>query len=38
MKNSNLLEACSIIADVLALRMALDFNREAMSSLMPPRN
>jgi hypothetical protein len=35
MKNLNLLEACSIMGDALALRMALVSNREAMSSLMP---
>jgi hypothetical protein len=34
----NLLEACSIVGDALALRMALASNREAMSSLMPLRN
>jgi hypothetical protein len=28
-------EACSIVGDALALRMALVSNREAMSSLMP---
>jgi hypothetical protein len=33
-KNLNLLEACSIIGDALALRMALASNRETMSSLM----
>jgi hypothetical protein len=38
MKNLNLLEACSIMGDALALRMALVSNREAMSSLMPLRN
>jgi hypothetical protein len=38
MKNLNLLEACSIVGDALALRMALVSNREIMSSLMPPRN
>jgi hypothetical protein len=38
MKNLNLLEACSIAGDALALRMALVSNREAMSSLMPLRN
>jgi hypothetical protein len=38
MKNLNLLEACFIMGDVLALRMALVSNREAMSSLMPLRN
>src|SRR5687767_8041650 len=35
MKNLNLLEACSIVGDALALRMALASNREAMSNLMP---
>jgi hypothetical protein len=35
MKNLNLLEACSIVGDALALRMALASNRETMSSLMP---
>jgi hypothetical protein len=35
MKNLNLLEACSIMGDALALGMALVSNREAMSSLMP---
>jgi hypothetical protein len=35
MKSLNLLEACSIVGDALALRMALVSNREAMSSLMP---
>jgi hypothetical protein len=35
MKNLNLLEACSIVGDALALRMALSSNRETMSSLMP---
>jgi hypothetical protein len=35
MKNLNLLEACSIVGDALALRMSLVSNREAMSSLMP---
>jgi hypothetical protein len=34
-ENLNLLEACSIMGDTLALRMALVSNREAMSSLMP---
>jgi hypothetical protein len=34
-KSLNLLEACSIMGDGLALRMALVSNREAMSSLMP---
>jgi hypothetical protein len=34
MKNSNLLEACSIMGDALALRMALPSNRETMSTLM----
>ena len=38
MKILNLLEACSIMRDALALRMALVSNREAMSSLMPLRN
>jgi hypothetical protein len=38
MKNLNLLEACSIVGDALALRMALVSNREAMSNLMPLRN
>jgi hypothetical protein len=38
MKSLNLLEACSIVGDALALRMALISNREAMSSLMPLRN
>jgi hypothetical protein len=31
----NLLEACSIVGDALASRMALVSNREAMSNLMP---
>jgi hypothetical protein len=35
MKSLNLLEACSITGDTLALRMALVSNRGAMSSLMP---
>jgi hypothetical protein len=35
MKSLNLLEACSIMGDALALRMALVSNRGAMSSLMP---
>jgi hypothetical protein len=35
MKILNLLEACSIVEDALASRMALVSNREAMSSLMP---
>jgi hypothetical protein len=35
MKNLNLLEACSIVGDALALRMALASNREAMSNSMP---
>jgi hypothetical protein len=35
MKILNLLEACSIMGDALALRMALVSNRGAMSSLMP---
>src|SRR5687768_10394294 len=34
MRNLNLLEACSIVGDALALRMALASNRETMSSLM----
>jgi hypothetical protein len=34
----NLLGACSIMGDALALRMALVSNREAMSKLMPLRN
>jgi hypothetical protein len=34
MNNLNLLEACSIVGDTLALRMALVSNRETMSSLM----
>jgi hypothetical protein len=34
-ENLNLLEACSIVGDALALRMALASNRETMSSLMP---
>jgi hypothetical protein len=38
MKNLNLLEACSIVGDALALRMALVSNREVMSNLMPLRN
>jgi hypothetical protein len=38
MKSLNLLEACSIMADALTLRMALVSNMEAMSSLMPLRN
>jgi hypothetical protein len=37
-KNLNLLVACFIMGDALALRMALASNRETMSSLMPPRN
>jgi DNA repair exonuclease SbcCD ATPase subunit len=37
-ENLYLLEACFIMGDTLALRMALVSNREAMSSLMPPRN
>jgi hypothetical protein len=37
-KNLNLLEACSIVGDAQALRMALASNRETMSSLMPLRN
>jgi hypothetical protein len=35
MKSLNLLEACSIMGDDLALRMALVSNRGAMSNLMP---
>jgi hypothetical protein len=35
MKILNLLEACSIMGDALALRMTLVSNKEAMSSLMP---
>jgi hypothetical protein len=35
MKSLNLLEACFIKGDALALRMALVSNRGAMSSLMP---
>jgi hypothetical protein len=38
MKSLNLLEACPIVGDALALRMALVSNREAMSRLMPLRN
>jgi hypothetical protein len=38
MKILNLLIACFIMGDTLALRMALASNRETMSSLMPPRN
>jgi hypothetical protein len=38
MKILNLLEACSIVGDALALRMALASNRETISSLMPLRN
>jgi hypothetical protein len=38
MKNLNLLEACSIVGDALASRMALVSNREAMSNLMPPKD
>jgi hypothetical protein len=37
-ENLNLLGACSIVGDALALRMALASNREAMSSLMPLKN
>jgi hypothetical protein len=36
-KNLNLLEACSIVGDALASRMALVSNREAMSKLMSLR-
>jgi hypothetical protein len=35
MRNLNLLEACFIVGDTLALRMTLASNRETMSSLMP---
>jgi hypothetical protein len=35
MKILNLLEACSIVGDALALRMALASNKETMPSLMP---
>jgi phosphoribosylformylglycinamidine (FGAM) synthase-like amidotransferase family enzyme len=35
MRNLNLLVACFIVGDALALRMALASNRETMSSLMP---
>src|SRR5688500_5907322 len=35
MKNLNLLEACSIVGDALALRMALASKRGTMSNLMP---
>jgi hypothetical protein len=38
MKILNLLEACSIVGDALALRMALVSNREAMSSLVAQDN
>jgi hypothetical protein len=40
MKKLNLLEACSIMGDALALRMALASNKGAKttSNLMPPRN
>jgi hypothetical protein len=38
MKNLNLLVACFIMGDALALRMALASNRETMSSLMPLRD
>jgi hypothetical protein len=37
-KKLNLIEACSIVGDALALRMALASERETMSSLMPLRN
>jgi hypothetical protein len=37
-KNLNLLEACFIMGDALASKMALVSNREAMSSLMSLRN
>src|SRR5688500_12538976 len=35
MKNLNLLEACSIVGDALASRMALASKKETMSNLMP---
>src|SRR5690242_2247069 len=35
MKNLNLLEACSIVGDALASRMALASKEETMSNLMP---
>jgi hypothetical protein len=38
MKSLNLLEACSIMGDAQALRMALVSNGEAMSSLIPLKN
>jgi hypothetical protein len=38
MKILNLLEACSIMGDALASRMALVSNREGMSNLMPPKD
>jgi hypothetical protein len=40
MKILNFLEACSIMGDALALRMALCSNKgaKAMSSLMPPKD
>jgi hypothetical protein len=38
MKILNLLEACSIMGDALVLRMTLISNREAMSSLMSPKD
>jgi hypothetical protein len=38
MKILNLLEACFIMGDALALRMALVSTREAMSNLMPPKD
>jgi hypothetical protein len=37
-KSLNLLEACFIMGDALALRMALVSNRKAMSNLMPLRD
>jgi hypothetical protein len=37
MKNLNLLEACSIMGDALALRMALVSNKEAMSKINAPK-
>jgi hypothetical protein len=38
MKNLNLLEACSIMGDAQASRMASISNREAMLNLMPPKD
>jgi hypothetical protein len=37
-ENFKFAQACSLVGDALALRMALVSNREAMSSLMPLRN